>query len=47
MFKDLREIMTVKSEQMWSINRKTKAIKKKNKMKTLELLRIISGVKNS
>lgn len=28
MFKDLREIMTVKSEQMWSVNRKTKATKK-------------------
>lgn len=31
MFKDLREIMTVKSEQMWSINRKTKATKKRTK----------------
>lgn len=31
MFKDLREIMVLKSEQMWNINRKMKAIKK-NKM---------------
>lgn len=28
MFKDLREIMVLKSEQIWNINRKMKAIKK-------------------
>lgn len=35
MFKDLREIMVLKSEQMWHINRKMKAIKK-NKMEILD-----------